>query len=151
MTMRGHFSIWTTQREQTNPGLWAQRHVLPIIICQRCKDSPKVLSLKCLRGTAKSHATPPKSCLFLPIVQAFPLFSQQFQRQDFHQVLFSGESTSLWTISPPSRDLLRQQLNEVTNDPTRSILLQFSWTITRLAVITGSLLGSHTVLLLAVS
>jgi len=78
-----------------------------------------------------------------PIVQAFPLFNQQYQRQDFHQVLFPGESTSLWTISPPSRDLLRQQLYDVTTSATSSILLQFTWSLTRLAHRDNSLC-SHT-------
>ena len=71
---------------------------------------------------------------FNAIVQAFPLFGQQFRRDDFRQVLFPGESTSLWTISPPARELLKDQLLEITQSPNSSIRLQFAWSITRLVM-----------------
>ena len=60
------------------------------------------------------------------------MFTNEFFREDFRRVLFPGESTALWSISPPARELLRQQLNHVTaNGMSSEIALEFLWSIRR--------------------
>lgn len=64
-------------------------------------------------------------------MQPFPVFSREFQQDDFRRVVFPGQSTSLWTISPPSRAQLEGQLTQIKFGSNGTIPLDFSWSIKR--------------------
>jgi hypothetical protein len=63
-------------------------------------------------------------------VQIQPLFGNQIFQSDFTKAVFPNESTSLWTISPPAKELLSSSLKNV-RQINSSITLQFSWSIQR--------------------
>jgi hypothetical protein len=62
--------------------------------------------------------------------QIQPLFGNQIFQSDFTKAVFPNESTSLWTISPPAKELLSSSLKNV-RQINSSITLQFSWSIQR--------------------
>ena len=55
------------------------------------------------------------------------MFPREFQRDDFRRVVFPGQSTALWIISPPSRELLKEQLQY----GNITLPLDFSWSVKR--------------------
>ena len=62
------------------------------------------------------------------------MFSREFDQEDFRRIEFPGQSTALWTISPPSRDLLYQQLIHVRDHNKTiedTIPIDFLWSIKR--------------------
>lgn len=60
-------------------------------------------------------------------IQRRNTFERLFKQSDFRYVVFSGKSTALWQITPPSRTALEYLLQHETS----FIPLVFSWTITR--------------------
>ena len=60
-------------------------------------------------------------------------FNQQiFLQAQFTRIEMEGESSLLWTITDPSRQLLKDSLNDTTESVDLDLL--FKWTITRLSV-----------------
>ncbi|XP_065913837.1 piezo-type mechanosensitive ion channel component 1-like isoform X3 [Dysidea avara] len=55
------------------------------------------------------------------------IFRDSFRQGDFTTVTFQGNSTALWDISPPSRDVLARTLNTSNN----SIPMTFQWRVSR--------------------
>ena len=77
-----------------------------------------------------------KACLVVVLIlsvflhtQQRAIFRENFKKEDFKVVKFQGNSTSLWDISPPSRDALQAALNPDTN--SNEIRLIFSWQVSR--------------------
>lgn len=57
--------------------------------------------------------------------------NQVLQKNQFTRILMEGEGSLLWTITDPSRNQLKESLN---ND-MGSLDLLFKWTITRLSLL----------------
>ena len=88
---------------------------------------------KLFTGTSVSyvhHSSCSSSMIYTPF-QVPSLLSREFRREDFRRVVFPGQSTALWTISPPSRDQLINQLDNIRNNSNVTIPLDFSWSIKR--------------------
>ncbi len=86
------------------------------------------------------HTIPPTPAPYPPHhhctpLQVFPVFGQEYFQSDFSRVSFPGVSSTIWAISPPSRQMLVRDLRNTLTNPNVSVPLEFYWSITRWAVV----------------